>query len=125
MTAHLRVDLDALTKNRVHGPIKGYKNAPDKLDVVKEDAHSDPGGTGRSQKGGGASSQGEGEAEKPGATKAVEGIGTEEHAAIGAGTRMLVGPQGRVVTAGTCSLVADEQISGTGGGGPNRVMPNE
>jgi hypothetical protein len=50
----LRVELDAIMDNRVHGPIKGYKGAPNKLAIVKEDAHSDSSGTGRSQKGGGA-----------------------------------------------------------------------
>jgi hypothetical protein len=48
----LRVELDAIMDNRVHGPIKGYKDAPNKLATVKG-AHSDSSGTGRSQKGGG------------------------------------------------------------------------
>lgn len=54
---YLGKDLNAVTKNRVHGSIEGYKNAPDKLIIVKEDTHSDPGGTRWSQKEVGAGSQ--------------------------------------------------------------------
>ena len=36
-------------ENRVHGPIKRHEGATDKLAIVKEDAHSDGCGTGRSQ----------------------------------------------------------------------------
>jgi hypothetical protein len=45
VTTSLGVDLNTVTKNGVHSSIEGYKNAPDKLVVVKEDAYSDPGGT--------------------------------------------------------------------------------
>lgn len=38
MTVRLRVDLDAVTKDRIQGPIKGHEGALDKL-AVKEDTH--------------------------------------------------------------------------------------
>jgi hypothetical protein len=38
VTVRLRVDLDAVTKDRVQGPIKGHEGALDKL-AVKEDTH--------------------------------------------------------------------------------------
>jgi hypothetical protein len=49
VATRLRVDLDAVTENRVHGSIKGHEGAPVKLAVVKEDVHNDPGGTEQSQ----------------------------------------------------------------------------
>jgi hypothetical protein len=60
VTARLRVDLNAITKNKVHGLIEGYKDAPNKLAIVKEDAHNDPVGIGRSQPRSGADSNGNG-----------------------------------------------------------------
>jgi hypothetical protein len=57
VTTRLGKDLNADTKNRVHGSIKGYKNALDKLVVVKEDGLSDPSRTWWSQKEVGAGSQ--------------------------------------------------------------------
>jgi hypothetical protein len=39
VAARLRVELDAVTKDRIHGLIKGHENAPDKLAVVKGDTH--------------------------------------------------------------------------------------
>jgi hypothetical protein len=53
VTTRLRVELDAITKDRIHGLIEGHENAPGKLVVVKEDAHNDPDETRRSQKGSG------------------------------------------------------------------------
>jgi hypothetical protein len=52
----LMVDLDAVMNNRVHGSIEGYKNALNKLVVMKEDTHNDPNRTRHSQKGGGVDS---------------------------------------------------------------------
>ena len=40
MTARLRVDLDAVPKNRVPDWIEGHEHAPDELAVVEEDTHS-------------------------------------------------------------------------------------
>jgi hypothetical protein len=60
VTARLRVDLNAITKKKVHGLIEGYKDAPNKLAIVKEDAHNDPVGIGRSQPRSGADSHGNG-----------------------------------------------------------------
>jgi hypothetical protein len=37
MAARLRVDLDAVTKNSVHGPIKVHEGVSDKLAVMKEE----------------------------------------------------------------------------------------
>jgi hypothetical protein len=39
VTARLRVDLDAVPKNRVPDWIEGHKYAPDELAVVEEDTH--------------------------------------------------------------------------------------
>lgn len=39
MLARLRVELDTITKNRVHGPIKGHEGASDNLIVVEKDVH--------------------------------------------------------------------------------------
>jgi hypothetical protein len=36
VTADLGVELDAVTKNRVHGLIEGHENTPDKVAVVKD-----------------------------------------------------------------------------------------
>jgi hypothetical protein len=48
MTARLRVDLDAVPKNRVPDWIEGHKHAPDELTVVEEDTHGhDSGGRGK------------------------------------------------------------------------------
>jgi hypothetical protein len=33
VVARLRVELDAVTKGRIHGPIEGHENTPDKLNV--------------------------------------------------------------------------------------------
>lgn len=33
------VDLNAITNNRVHDPIKGHEGALDKMAIVEEDAH--------------------------------------------------------------------------------------
>jgi hypothetical protein len=63
VTACLRVELDAVPENKVLGRIEGHESAPDKMDVVKEDVHGDPGETRRSQEAGGAGSQCEGGAE--------------------------------------------------------------
>jgi hypothetical protein len=52
------VDLDAVTKNRVHGLIKGHKVTLDKLVVVKGDMHNGHDGTMQSQEGVGVSGQG-------------------------------------------------------------------
>jgi hypothetical protein len=60
VTARLRVDLNAITKNKVHGLIEGYKDAPNKLAIVKEDAHNDPVRIGRSPPRSGADSHGNG-----------------------------------------------------------------
>jgi hypothetical protein len=38
--ARLRVDLDAVPKNRVPDWIEGHEHAPDELAVVEEDTHS-------------------------------------------------------------------------------------
>jgi hypothetical protein len=54
----LRVELYAVTENRVHGPIDGHENGADKLAIILEDTHSVPDRTWRSQEGGGASGQG-------------------------------------------------------------------
>jgi hypothetical protein len=40
VTARLRVDLDAVPKNRVPDWIEGHEHAPDELAVVEEDTHS-------------------------------------------------------------------------------------
>jgi hypothetical protein len=45
VTAGLGVELDAVTKNRVHGMIEEHENTPDKMVVVK-DTHNDHGRTG-------------------------------------------------------------------------------
>jgi hypothetical protein len=37
------VKLNIVTKDRAHGAIKGHEDAPDKLVVVEEDVHSNPG----------------------------------------------------------------------------------
>lgn len=50
----LRIDLDAVTKNMMQARSKDTK-MPYKLVVMKEDAHKDPGETGRTQNGGGCS----------------------------------------------------------------------
>jgi hypothetical protein len=63
VTACLRVELDAVPEKKVPGRIEGHESAPDKMDVVKEDVHGDPGETRRSQEAGGAGSQCEGGAE--------------------------------------------------------------
>jgi hypothetical protein len=60
MTTRLRVDLNTITKNKVHGLIEGYKDAPNKLAIVKEDAHNNPVRNGRSQPRSGADSHGNG-----------------------------------------------------------------
>jgi hypothetical protein len=57
VTAHLRLELDAVLENRDPGRIEGHKSATNKVAIVKCKVHSDPGGTMRSQEGGGASSQ--------------------------------------------------------------------
>jgi hypothetical protein len=44
------VELDAVMKNRVHGPVKCHECTPDMLAVVKEDVHSRRGETGRIQR---------------------------------------------------------------------------
>jgi hypothetical protein len=54
------VDLNAVTKNKVHGLIEGYKDAPNKLAIMKEDTHNDPFEIGRSQPRSGADSHGNG-----------------------------------------------------------------
>jgi hypothetical protein len=74
VTARLRVDLNAVTKNKVHGLTKGYKDAPNKLAIVKEDTHNDPFGTGRSQPRSGADSHGNG--------RMVSGGGTPREALL-------------------------------------------
>jgi hypothetical protein len=58
MVARLRVELDAVTKDMIHGLIDGHKNAPNNLTVVKGDAHNGHGETGRTQEGGGTGGQG-------------------------------------------------------------------
>lgn len=58
MTAWLRVDLDAVTKNRVHGRIECHESVANKLVVVKKDTHSECRGTERSLEGGSANGQG-------------------------------------------------------------------
>ena len=50
VAARLKVELDAVMENRVHGPIKCHEYTPDMLAVVKEDVHSGRGGTGRIQR---------------------------------------------------------------------------
>jgi hypothetical protein len=46
--ARLRVDLDAIPKNRVPDWIEGHEHAPDELAVVEEDTHShESGGRGK------------------------------------------------------------------------------
>jgi hypothetical protein len=48
VTARLRVDLDAVSKNRVPDWIEGHEHAPDELAVVEEDTHShESGGRGK------------------------------------------------------------------------------
>jgi hypothetical protein len=48
VTARLRVDLDAVPKNRVPDWIEGHEHAPDELAVVEEDTHSlESGGRGK------------------------------------------------------------------------------
>jgi hypothetical protein len=44
VTARLRVDLDAVLKNRVPDWIEGHEQAPDELVVVEEGTHSHEGG---------------------------------------------------------------------------------
>jgi hypothetical protein len=39
VVACLRVELHAVTKDRVHGMIEVHENASDKVAIVKEDAH--------------------------------------------------------------------------------------
>jgi hypothetical protein len=48
----MKVELDTVTKDRIHGLIEGHENALDKLVVMKEDTHTDHGRTRRSQEGG-------------------------------------------------------------------------
>lgn len=36
MTARLRVELETITKNMIHGLVEGHENASDKLAVVKD-----------------------------------------------------------------------------------------
>jgi hypothetical protein len=43
------VKLNTVTKDRAHGATEGHKGAPDKLVIVEEDTHNDPGGNRRSQ----------------------------------------------------------------------------
>jgi hypothetical protein len=40
MAVCLRVELDAITRNRVHDPIKGHECASEKMADVKGDAHT-------------------------------------------------------------------------------------
>jgi hypothetical protein len=40
VTAHLRVELDAVPENRVPGWIEGHEHAPDELVVVEEGTHN-------------------------------------------------------------------------------------
>jgi hypothetical protein len=47
VTVGLRVELDAITENRVHDLVEGHENTPDEVAVKKEDAHNDPDGSGR------------------------------------------------------------------------------
>jgi hypothetical protein len=48
VTARLRVDLDAVLKNRVPDWIEGHEHAPNELAVVEEDTHShESGGRGK------------------------------------------------------------------------------
>jgi hypothetical protein len=68
----LRVELDAVTKDRVHGLIEGHENALDKLVVVKEDEHNKGSGTSQSQGGSGTNSQGNGRAPGAGRKNAME-----------------------------------------------------
>jgi hypothetical protein len=58
MSDNLRVELDPITENRVHGSIEGHKKALDSLTVVKSDAHNGHGDTGRSRESGGTGGQG-------------------------------------------------------------------
>jgi hypothetical protein len=44
VTARLRVDLDAVLKNRVPDWIEGHEHTPDELAVVEEGTHSHEGG---------------------------------------------------------------------------------
>ena len=39
VASRLRVELDTIMKNRVHGPIEGHEKNPNKLVVVEKDAH--------------------------------------------------------------------------------------
>jgi hypothetical protein len=54
VTAVLGVELDAVMKDKAHSAIEGHEGAPDKLAIVEEDAHNDPGRNGWSQGGSGA-----------------------------------------------------------------------
>lgn len=38
-TTRLRMELDTITNNRVHGPIEGHENTPNKTVIVKKDMH--------------------------------------------------------------------------------------
>jgi hypothetical protein len=58
VTAWLRVDLDAVTKNRVHGRIECHESVTNKLVVVKKNTHNECRGTERSLEGGSANGQG-------------------------------------------------------------------
>jgi hypothetical protein len=40
VAARLRVELDAITKNRVLNSVKGYECALDKLAIAEEDTHT-------------------------------------------------------------------------------------
>jgi hypothetical protein len=62
VTAHLRVDLDVITKDMIHGLIEGHENATNNLTVVKGDAHNIRGKTRRSREGGVIDGQGKGRA---------------------------------------------------------------
>ena len=62
MAAWLRMELDVVVKNRLHGRIKGHESAPDNMSIVKSDMHSNRGDTKRSQKRGGVGGQGKGRA---------------------------------------------------------------
>jgi hypothetical protein len=62
VAARLRMDLYMVVEKRVHGPIKSHKGYPDKLAIMKADAHKDCGGTGQSRERSGTDGQGKGRA---------------------------------------------------------------
>lgn len=62
MAAWLRVEVDTVTKNKVHGPIKGHEGAPNNLTIVKGDTHIGHGDTGQRHERGGIGGQGKGRA---------------------------------------------------------------